>query len=263
MREDSQMLETDKDIANKYQQVRKGNTELVVVEGVHAFKHALRFGAEFVHIALNEGSEAVSVLAKFGTSEEVLYLQENSIVITGTVWESLAPNPPDTGLIALVKKPKTSMDFVGDTVVFIESPHSLFNIGAIIRTAVAAGVQSFAISGRHNPWHADCVSTARGLNFALDYISIIDNKELVKLAKAGGYTLYALDTHTDITVAKISKSGKKVLMFGTERDGLSKELCNEAEQIVRLPMREGVSSLNLASSVAASLYVLNSPSDAK
>lgn len=246
------------DYVNKYRQARKGNTDLVVVEGIHAFKHALRFGAEFLHVAVSEQSEAQEVLVEFGTETEVAYFDTHAEVVTNDIWKTLAPNPPDTGLIALAKKPSTSAEFIGDTVVFIENPHSLFNIGAIIRTAVAAGVRSFAMSGRHNPWHADCVSTARGLNFALEHMSLITNTELKELAEAGGYTIYALDTQTEHTVADIKVGGKKILMFGTERDGLSQELCELASKVVKLPMREGVSSLNLSASVAATLYMVNS-----
>ncbi len=243
------------DLANKYRQARKGNTELVVVEGAHAIKHALRFGAEFIHIARLEVSEALDVLEEFGTPEEVSYVSKHSEVVSECLWSELAPNPPDTGIIALAKRPSTAKDFTGETVVFIENPHSLFNVGAIIRTAVAAGVTSFAMSGRHNIWHADCVSTARGLNFALEYVNVITNKELEQLAKAGGYTMCTLEVGGDnITSADLPQ--KKVLVFGTERDGISQELSDMATKHLALPMREGVSSLNLASSVAATLYSL-------
>jgi len=247
------------DITNKYRQARKGNIDTVVVEGVHAIKHAVRFGAEFVHVAMKKNSEAIDVLQKFGTDVEVDFVQQNAEVIDDDIWNTLAPHPPDTGIIALAKKPKTAQNFSGDTVVFIENPHSIFNIGACIRTAVAAGVRSIAISGRNNVWHADCINTARGLNFALDYIENIDNTTLLQQAKVGGYVLYALDTHTDILVKDIaSLREKRVLMFGTERDGLSAELCHQAHKIVKLPMREGVSSLNLSASVAGVLYALMS-----
>ncbi len=242
-------------LANTYRQARKGNTELVVVEGAHAIKHALRFGAEFVHIAMSKDSDAIKILKEFGTVQEAQYVQEYADEVVDDIWSELSPNPPDTGIIALAKKPKTAPEFVGDTVVFIENPHSLFNVGAIIRTAVAAGVRSFAISGRHNPWHADCVSTARGLNFALEYVDIINVDELKELASTGGYELYAMEVGgEDVTKAVLPK--KKVLIFGTERDGISPELSALAHKHLSLPMREGVSSLNLASSVAATLYCL-------
>ncbi len=47
---------------------------------------------------------------------------------------------------------------------------------------------------------------------------------------------------------------RAVLAFGTERDGLSPELAARAEALLRIPMREGVSSLNLATAVAAVLF---------
>ena len=45
-----------------------------------------------------------------------------------------------------------------------------------------------------------------------------------------------------------------MLVFGTERAGLSDAMKARADRVVALPMREGVSSLNLATSVAAVLY---------
>jgi TrmH family RNA methyltransferase len=47
---------------------------------------------------------------------------------------------------------------------------------------------------------------------------------------------------------------RAVLAFGTERHGLSRELLDSADARVSIPMRAGVSSLNLATSVAAVLF---------
>jgi TrmH family RNA methyltransferase len=253
------MQNTLKNITNTYRQARKGNTELVVIEGVHAVKHALRFGAEFIHIAMTDSSEALRVLKEFGEEDEVAYVNDAVEIIKDDIWESLSPIPHTTGIIALAKKPPNTAGFIGDTIVFIEDPTSLFNVGAIIRTVAAAGVRTFAMSGRHNPWHADCVNTARGLNFALDYVNLITNEEMVRLANNGGYTIYAMDTHTDIYLSDIkNNTEKKIFLFGTERYGLSKSLCDASEKVVKLPMRNGVSSLNLASSVTATLFCLPS-----
>jgi TrmH family RNA methyltransferase len=49
---------------------------------------------------------------------------------------------------------------------------------------------------------------------------------------------------------------RAILAFGSERRGISAELLGRAEMSLRLPMREGVSSINLASAVAAVLYSL-------
>lgn len=244
------------DITNKYRQARKGNTELVVIEGVHAFKHAVRFGAEIVHTAIHQNSEAEAVLKEFGKPEEVEALKAHAEVVSGDLWNTLTPNPHCTGIVALARKPETKKELVGNTVVFVENPNSLFNVGAIMRTLAARGVDSFIMTGRHNPWHADCINTSRGLHWALQHISLLDNLEqLSVLAKAGDYTMYAMDTDTDIFLKDIQHDkSKKVFLFGTERDGLSQEAIALANKTIKIPMREGVSSLNLASSVAVTVY---------
>ncbi|MEL7209570.1 MAG: TrmH family RNA methyltransferase, partial [Actinomycetota bacterium] len=47
-----------------------------------------------------------------------------------------------------------------------------------------------------------------------------------------------------------------VLSFGSERDGLTGAVLDRADRVVSLPMADGVSSLNLATSVAAATYAL-------
>ena len=47
-----------------------------------------------------------------------------------------------------------------------------------------------------------------------------------------------------------------VLAFGSERHGLTDELLHHADARVRIPMRPGVSSLNLATAVAVTLYTM-------
>ncbi len=244
------------DITNKYRQARKGNTELVVVEGAHAFKHAVRFGADIVHVALAPNAEAESLLAEYGGKKELEVLHNKAQSLSEEEWGSLTPNPPSTGLVALARKPALPTSFIGETVVFIENPNSLFNVGAIIRTLAAAGVDSFAMTGRHNPWHADCISTSRGLHWALQHISLMENVEqLTEMAKMGEYKIFAMDTDTDTFLNDIKDdTGKKLFMFGTEREGLSKQALALANSVVKIPMRSGVSSLNLASSVAVTVY---------
>ncbi len=244
------------DITNKYHQARKGNTDLVVIEGVHAFKHAVRFGADIVHTALHSQAKAESVLEEFGTQEEVKTLRVHAEILPKELLDTLTSKYNNTGLVALARKPKCSRDLVGESVVFIENPNSLFNVGAIIRTLAAAGVDSFAMTGRHNPWHGDCIYTSRGLHWALKHISLLDHQEELKvLAEKGKYTIYAMDTDTDIFLKDIQHGdNKKLFLFGTERNGLSENALALANKVVKIPMCEGVSSLNLATSVAVTLY---------
>ena len=68
--------------------------------------------------------------------------------------------------------------------------------------------------------------------------------------EAAGRPLVAIDPEGD----EVAVPDDAVLAFGTERHGLSDALLARADLRVRIPMRAGVSSLNLATSVAAVLY---------
>ncbi len=86
-----------------------------------------------------------------------------------------------------------------------------------------------------------------GLQFALP-VAQVANTEL-----ASDRPLVAVDTSGEPFHPK-DLPPRAILAFGTERHGLSKDVLARAQTRVRLPMREGVSSLNLATSVSALLY---------
>ncbi|MCW3040496.1 MAG: hypothetical protein JWM31_2401, partial [Solirubrobacterales bacterium] len=90
-----------------------------------------------------------------------------------------------------------------------------------------------------------------GLHFALPVRRV---RELP--ADLGGRALIALDPEGEVlgTAGAPALPPRAVLAFGTERDGLSDALLARADARLALPMRPGVSSLNLATSVAAVLY---------
>ena len=105
-------------------------------------------------------------------------------------------------------------------------------------------------TGSHDPWHPDALRGAAGLHFALP---------VARLAAA-----WTSSTRCDRPLLAIDPDGepldpsaldpRAVLAFGSERYGLSEELGARATARVSIPMRAGVSSLNLATSVAAVLF---------
>ncbi len=136
-------------------------------------------------------------------------------------------------------------------IVLLEEPRDLENIGAVIRVAAAANIGAVVISGPLDIWNPAIIRGAAGLHWALPVMSF--DKVSSFLREYESRPLISLDpTGKDINLATISR--KSILVFGTERHGISQMLLARSDEIVRLPMKEGVSSLNLATSVAATLY---------
>jgi len=133
-------------------------------------------------------------------------------------------------------------------VVLLEDPRHLGNLGAVVRVAAAAGAAGVMTTGRQNPWHPDALRGSAGLHFALPVHHL-------RAVRTQGRELIALDPAGE-PLRPPELPAAAVLAFGTERDGLSEDLLAHADRRVALPMSNGVSSLNLATAVAATLYSL-------
>jgi TrmH family RNA methyltransferase len=133
-------------------------------------------------------------------------------------------------------------------VVLLEDPRHLGNLGAVVRVAAAAGAAGVLTTGRQNPWHPDALRGSAGLHFAVPV-------HRIRRLTTGGRDLVALDPGADPFIPA-SLPAAAVLAFGAERSGLSDEIRALATHRVALPMERGVSSLNLATAVAATLYAL-------
>ncbi len=226
--------------------------ELAVLEGLHALKHALRFGADVQRIAVAD-PERVRRLAQALAPDVAERMLEGAQVVAPEVFADLAPQPPSTGVIALARRARFDLDaLLADgrpaPIVLLEDPTDLGNLGACVRVAAAADVAGVLSTGVHDPWDPAALRGSAGLHYALPV-----GRVGLEVLGGGDRSLVAVDPEgAELRPARLP--ARAILAFGGERRGLSAELLARAEERVRLPMRAGVSSLNLATSVAALLY---------
>jgi TrmH family RNA methyltransferase len=102
-------------------------------------------------------------------------------------------------------------------------------------------------TGSNDPWHPEALRGAAGLHFALP-VARIDS-----MPEQRGRPLIAIDPEGG-QLGEGELDPGAILAFGTERYGLSEELLAQADARLAIPMRDGVSSLNLATAVAAVLF---------
>lgn len=220
----------------------RGDPELAVLEGFHAVKHALRFGAELLEVAIRNEQE-VKRLAEELAPDVAEPLLAAAGGAHGRLFDALAPRPPDTGVVAIARRPRPTEALGEGRVVLLENPRHLGNLGACIRVAAAADAAGVLTTGTQDPWHPDAIRGAAGLHYALPVARVERLPELER-------PLIAVDP----SGAAGTVPDHAVLAFGTERHGLSREIRERADAVLRIPMREGVSSLNLATAVAAVLF---------
>jgi RNA methyltransferase, TrmH family len=259
--------------------------DLAVLEGLHALKHALRFGAHVERVAITSPEE-VRRLAQTLAPDVLERILAAAQVVSTEVFESLAPQTPSTGVLAIARRPRIDVNALlaaerPAPVVLLEQPRDFGNMGACVRVAAAADIAGVLCTGIHDPWDPAALRGSAGLHFALP-VAHLGEEALAQLGetrRAANRVEDSVTTGTDMLGASagtgavgedtrplvaIDPDGEElrpdrlparaILAFGSERQGLSEELLGQADALVRLPMRAGVSSLNLATSVAALLY---------
>jgi len=239
------------DRAVRFRTARR-DPELTVVEGFHALKHALRFGAELVE-AVAVDPDALEALAADLAPDLQGQLAGRVETVEEETLADLVPLVPRTGVAAIARRPPldlaaTLADPASAPVVLLEQPRNMGNIGACIRVSAAAGVAAVLTTGENDPWYPDAVRGAAGLHFALPVAA-------VESLPGSDRPLLAIDPEGE-ELAPERLPARAILAFGTERHGLSGEVLERAEARISIPMREGVSSLNLATSVAIVLFTI-------
>lgn len=224
--------------------------ELTVVEGFHALKHALRFGAELVE-AVAVDPAGLESMAEELAPDLAGQIAERVETVDRETLADLVPLLPHTGVAAIARRPAVDLDAaLADPApapaVLLEQPRNMGNIGACIRVSAAAGAAALITTGENDPWHPDAVRGAAGLQFALPVAA-------VESLPQSDRPLLAIDPEGE-ELAPEQLPSRAVLAFGTERHGLSSEVFDRADARISIPMREGVSSLNLATSVAIVLF---------
>jgi TrmH family RNA methyltransferase len=235
---------------------------LAVLEGFHPLKHALRFGANVLEVLCRDAAELDALAARLAP-DLAARMHELAREIPPEIFDQLAPLTPTTGVIALAERPAVDLRaLLGDAreapVVLLEDPRDLGNIGACVRVAAAADAAGVLSTGSHDPWSPDALRGAAGLHFAVPVARLagfdaLDANTGDEGIDAARRPLLALDPDGE-AISPRELPARALLAFGTERDGLSEELLARADARISIPMRAGVSSLNLATSVAAVLF---------
>ncbi len=219
-----------------------------VLEGFHPLKHAIRFGAA-VELAVAPPAAPLAELAGRLAPELGPWLDRHLTPVAPAIFQQLASFEPE--VLAIARRPAVEVDrlLAGGgpaPLVLLEKPSHLGNLGAAVRVAAAAGAAGVLTTGRLDPWHPVALRGAAGLHYALPVARIGElpptARPLIALAPEGEPLRFD------------QLPADAILAFGSERRGLSPELRAHAGRCLALPMRPGVSSLNLATAVAAVLY---------
>ncbi|EFK97055.1 protein containing tRNA/rRNA methyltransferase, SpoU domain [sediment metagenome] len=165
-------------------------------------------------------------------------------------FDKLIPYKTRSKVLAIAEKPKYELKNISPDkpIIFLENPSNPENIGMVLRIGAAFGAGALIVSGRNSPFSASVLRAGAGLIYAIPTF----HQEFLKSDFKDRKIIVADAEGESIKKNIILKNS--IIIFGTEREGVSKNLKNIADQILKLDMQINVSSLNLATSVSAFLY---------
>lgn len=132
------------------------------------------------------------------------------------------------------------------------------NLGTIIRTADAVGASGIILAGQGcDPWSPDCVRATMGSIFAMPLVRMA-TADLISLCQT--WPGEVAGTHLAATTGfRRSYAAPTLIVMGSEGKGLSDQLAAACATLVRIPMKPGAQSLNVAVAAALMLYEVAKP----
>lgn len=217
--------------------------------------------------AMDAGLEPISILCErkhiTGDAAPLIQRFPQINVYTGEreILKSLTGYTLTRGVLCAFKRPEPlSAEVIcrnAKRVIVIDGVCDTTNVGAIFRDAAALGIDAVLLTRTScDPLNRRCVRVSMGTVFKVPWawienpIEFLRNQGIVSIALA--LREDALSLNDDF----LKQLGRIALIVGTEGDGLSSKVIENADHIVMIPMKNGVDSLNVAAATAIAIWEL-------
>lgn len=162
------------------------------------------------------------------------------------------------GLVAVVERPSTDLaglDLPAEPLLLIvESVEKPGNLGAMLRTADAAGVDAVLVADPlTDVWNPNVVRASLGCVFTVP-IGVGTTDEVLEFLGARGVRICATTPDADLDFFDADLTGPVAIAVGAEHEGLSVSFLDAADLPARIPMAGAADSLNASVSAAIALF---------
>lgn len=222
---------------------------LFVVEGRRELQHCLAAG--FAVRAAFVCEEIAGTLISLPQGAEYIPVSRN-------VYERIAYRGGTEGVVALVEMRMTSLDGLclsaSPLIVVLESVEKPGNLGAVLRSADAAGADAVIVcdplTDLFNP---NLIRSAVGALFTVPCVACT-TEECIAFLKEKGIRILTAQLQDSHLYYDTPMSGSTAIVMGTEATGLTEQWRKAADAHIRIPMLGRLDSLNVSVSAAILLY---------
>lgn len=222
-----------------------------IIEGFRlveeAFKAALPI--EYIFVTKEAEDKVDEYLGKYNLDNVKLYGLKEILL------NDLCSTEKPQGIVAVVKMNNAKLNLQGNFYLLCDKLQDPGNLGTIIRTAHAAGVDGIILSkGTVDIYNDKVIRATMGSMFHIPIIFDDENNTVVKTLLEKGFSLLATSLEGDKDFFEEDLSGKVIISVGNEGNGVSEEIYELADKKVKIPMPGGAESLNVAIATSVILY---------
>jgi TrmH family RNA methyltransferase len=181
--------------------------------------------------------------------------EAKTIVVSRRRFDEIATLPPDVAVLAVVATPKPALPAPAHFCLLLEDVQDPGNVGSIIRTAAAAGVEQVLLS-KHCAfaWSPKVLRAAQGAHFLTKIVEDVDLAAWIEAFRATGGRTFATVVYDATPLYAAHLQGRIAFVIGSEGGGLSRELLDAADERITIPLARGSESLNAAAATAVVVF---------
>ena len=250
----------DNSLLRRIRAVRDGKIEeAIFVEGMRlceeAILSALPIEAVVISEELARKDKAQALLKELDqATDRVASVSEN---LLGSISYTKTPQ----GVVLLARRPQLSEeDFKARQlspalVVVLNAVNNPVNVGAVLRTAEAAGASGvITTANTSDPFSPKALRGAMGSAFRLPIWSGASYTDVIDWCAQAGIETVCTDLNGTVAYTEIDWRTPRALIMGPESTGLSPDEVSQANAVVKIPMQGKVESLNVGVAAAIVLY---------
>lgn len=235
--------------------IRK-NTNTFLIEGLREISLAIQ-GGYTIHTILVD----FSILKEddFNNLLKNIHSTFEVIDITNKVYKKLALRDSTEGIIAVAKCKDLSLNSIqfstkNPLILIAEAPEKPGNIGALLRTADAAGVDAvFIANPKTDLYNPNIIRSSVGCIFTTT-IATGTTSEIISFLKENKIHMYGAALTASVEYQTIDYTKSSAIIVGTEAIGLSEEWLQNTIQNIIIPMRGAIDSMNVSVSAAILIF---------
>lgn len=218
-----------------------------LVEGFHLVEEALKQERPILALIVREGVEIPN-----GWNTEGVHIVE----VTNQVANEIAETEQSQGIFAHCRQPeyKEEMYSAWKKLLLIDSVQDPGNVGTMIRTADAAGIDAVILGkGTADPYSPKTVRSAQGSHFNIPIVRG-DLIEWVEQLKIAGIRVLGTGLKNAVNYTDVEAQTEFALIVGNEGSGVNAELLSMTDKNVKIPLLGKAESLNVAVATGILLY---------